>query len=78
MIDAMQELASAVARLPLKHQARIGPLMVRANLHYTERDQITRLIQETASDLQLQIKYLIFDLEATRRERDFYKSKQGY
>jgi hypothetical protein len=33
-------------------------------------------VQEALSQLRLDMKYLLFDLEATRRERDAYK-KQG-
>jgi len=35
------------------------------------------LVQEALSQLRLDMKYLVFDLEATRRERDAYRSKPG-
>jgi hypothetical protein len=31
------------------------------------------LVQEALSQLRLDMKYLVFDLEATRRERDGYR-----
>lgn len=34
------------------------------------RTRIIQLVQEALSQLRLDMKYLIFDLEATRRERD--------
>ena len=34
---------------------------------------ILSLVQEALSQLRLDMKYLVFDLEATRRERDAYK-----
>lgn len=34
------------------------------------KQRIIALIQEASQQLRLDIKYLIFDLEATRRERD--------
>jgi hypothetical protein len=35
------------------------------------------LIQEALSQLRMDMKYLMFDLEATRRERDDYKNALG-
>ncbi|MFO0264796.1 MAG: transcriptional regulator, partial [Planctomycetota bacterium] len=44
-------------------------------VEYTKRRRkILDLIQEALSQLRLDLKYLMFDLEATRRERDLYKS----
>jgi len=34
-----------------------------------------QLIQDALGQLRLDMKYLMFDLEATRRERDEYKTK---
>lgn len=39
------------------------------------RRSILALVQDTLSQLRLDMKYLMFDLEATRRERDEYKEK---
>jgi hypothetical protein len=37
------------------------------------RRRILTLVQEALGQLRLDMKYLVFDLEATRRERDEYK-----
>ena len=37
------------------------------------RRRILNLVQEALSQLRLDMKYLVFDLEATRRERDALK-----
>ena len=37
------------------------------------RRRIMNLVQEALSQLRLDMKYLLFDLEATRRERDDYR-----
>jgi len=43
-------------------------------VEYTRRRRrILNLIQEALSQLRMDMKYLMFDLEATRRERDSYK-----
>jgi len=36
----------------------------------TRRTRILRICQEALSQLRLDLKYLVFDLEATRKERD--------
>lgn len=38
--------------------------------HVTFRDNVLRLIRESVEQLRMDLKYLSFDLEATRRERD--------
>jgi len=37
------------------------------------RRRILTLVQEALSQLRLDMKYLVFDLEATRRERDEFR-----
>jgi hypothetical protein len=39
------------------------------------RRRILTLVQDALSQLRLDMKYLMFDLEATRRERDEYRRK---
>lgn len=34
-------------------------------------------IQETLGEIRLNLKYIAFDLEATKRERDAYKERLG-
>ncbi len=51
---------------------------VSASLESTRRRQrILALVQEALSQLRLDMKYLLFDLEATRRERNRYKEITG-
>jgi hypothetical protein len=37
------------------------------------RRRILAMVQDALSQLRLDLKYLMFDLEATRRERDEYR-----
>ncbi len=39
------------------------------------RRRILSLVQDALSQLRLDMKYLMFDLEATRRERDEFREK---
>lgn len=42
---------------------------------HKRRDNVLNLVQEALSQLRLDLKYLTFDLEATRRERDTLKER---
>ncbi len=64
------ELSSLVAALPALHRARLQPALDRVIDSTRRRRRILTLVQEALSQLRLDMKYLMFDLEATRRERD--------
>jgi hypothetical protein len=64
------DLASAVAALPAEYRSRLETLMYRVVDSTKRRRRILNLVQEALSQLRLDMKYLVFDLEATRRERD--------
>jgi hypothetical protein len=66
----VSELAAAVSQLPAEHRSRLEPLMSRVVDSTKRRRRILNLVQEALSQLRLDMKYLVFDLEATRRERD--------
>ena len=69
------DLAAAVALLPVEERLRIEPLLTRVVDSSTRRRRILTLVQDALSQLRLDMKYLMFDLEATRRERDEYRRK---
>ena len=69
----LQEMAKAIESLPARYQEKVAPAMQRVVQCSTRRRRILNLVQEALSQLRLDMKYLIFDLEATRRERDEYK-----
>lgn len=64
------ELSRAIAELPVEHQANLQVLTSRVIESTQRRKRILNLVQEALSQLRLDMKYLMFDLEATRRERD--------
>jgi hypothetical protein len=64
------DLAAAVAALPAEARTKLEPLMFRVVDSTKRRRRILNLVQEALSQLRLDMKYLVFDLEATRRERD--------
>lgn len=67
------DLKAAVNELPVEHRAKLEVLMGRVVDSTKRRRKIMNLVQDALSQLRLDMKYLLFDLEATRRERDDYK-----
>jgi cell division protein FtsB len=66
----LMELKKQVEHLPLANRQHLLPLCERL-YHYTRlHSRLLRIAQEAVDQLQLDVKYLHFDVEATRRERD--------
>lgn len=71
----MMELASSIQALPAADRQKIEPLFQRVLESTKRRRRILNLVQDALSQLRVDMKYLMFDLEATRRERDEYRRK---
>ena len=69
----MHELLTAVSSLPTEYQALLDPILSRVVESTKRRRRILNLVQDALSQLRLDMKYLVFDLEATRRERDDFR-----
>jgi hypothetical protein len=69
------ELVAAVRDLPPEHRLQIDPIVSRVVETTKRRRRILNLVQDALSQLRLDMKYLMFDLEATRRERDDYRQQ---
>jgi hypothetical protein len=70
----LTDLINAIQQLPPEHQTHLTNPLNRVVEYTRRRRRILNLIQDALSQLRLDMKYLMFDLEATRRERDSYKS----
>ena len=70
----LNELIAKVGDLPQEYQTQLKPSLDRVIEYTRRRRRILNLIQEALSQLRLDMKYLMFDLESTRRERDEYKN----
>ena len=66
----LSDLVQAVAGLPAEFSKQLGPVVQRVIETTRRRKRILSLVQEALSQLRLDTKYLMFDLESTRRERD--------
>ena len=74
----LQELASSIAQCSTLAPQVKGPLCQSLNRvldMVTRRRRILDLVQEALAQLRLDVKYLMFELEVTRRERDELKSR---
>ncbi|MFC1757703.1 transcriptional regulator [Planctomycetota bacterium] len=71
----IQNLFDAIATLPVEFQAIMKPHAAKVANTHIRRNRLNKLIQEALTQLRLDIKYLEFDLQATRSERDQYKAE---
>jgi len=71
----LSELVEAIERLPLHQRGEINEILSRVVDSTRRRRRILNLVQEALGQLRLDMKYLMFDLEATRRERDEYRQQ---
>ncbi len=70
------ELVQMITALPANFRSEIEPVLERVVESTRRRRRILTLVQEALSQLRLDMKYLVFDLEATRRERDSYRQQR--
>lgn len=68
--NELAELQALVASLPAEHRPKLEAALGTLAQSTRRRRRILNLVQEALSQLRLDMKYLLFDLEATRRERD--------
>jgi hypothetical protein len=71
----LQRLVAAVHSLPAEHSGEVLVALERVVESTKRRRRILTLVQDALSQLRLDMKYLMFDLEATRRERDDLQAK---
>ncbi len=70
----LNDLITAIGDLPAEYRRHLENPLNRVVEYTRRRRRILNLIQEALSQLRMDMKYLMFDLEATRRERDSYKA----
>ena len=75
MPSDLAELIEAVERLPLPQRGELDEILSRVVDSTRRRRRILNLVQEALGQLRLDMKYLMCDLEATRRERDEYRQQ---
>lgn len=71
----MQELARLVDAISGPEKIALSVAYERVADSILRRRRILNLVQEALSQLRLDVKYMMFDLETTRRERDQLQSQ---
>lgn len=69
------DLRDYLEKLPLPVREHLVPLCERVGHFARLQNRLVRIAQDAVDQLQLDVKYLAFDLEATRRERDELRSR---
>jgi hypothetical protein len=69
------DLQKVIEALPGPQRLSIQPAFQRVVESTNRRRKILQLVQDSIGQLRLDMKYLVFDLEATRRERDAYQAQ---
>ncbi len=65
----LQELFAELGTLPPEQQKRIQPLLEQTRMMHETISTNRREIEDVLSSWRLELKYLLFALEATHRER---------
>lgn len=69
------DLAKQIAKLPQPCRENMDAVYEQVVDSIRRRRRILSLVQEALSQLRLDIKYLMFDLDATKQERDALQEK---
>jgi hypothetical protein len=72
-IHELAELLRLVDALPEGCRSPFYPVLDRLAASLERRQQMLGYVQDSLNQMSLDLKYMIFDLEATRRERDEYR-----
>ena len=69
----LQQLLAKIDELPEEQRPKLEELAAETQERHTRMRKTLGELQESLDYLRLTVKYLVFDLEATRRERDNFK-----
>lgn len=70
ILEELHPLLREIEKLPKEMQAGLRRALEDYNVDRTRRKRVLNLVHEALGQLRLDMMYLIFDLVATRRERD--------
>jgi hypothetical protein len=74
----LRELHTHLKQLPLVWREKMLPLCDRLAQYTRLQQRLVNIAQDAVDQLQLDVKYLTFDLEVTRRERDDLLRELGF
>jgi hypothetical protein len=76
-VHELTELLRLVDALPVQYRPDFYAVMDRLTACLERRQRMLGYVQDSLNQMSLDLKYLLFDLEATRRERDEYRNLLG-
>ncbi len=68
--DDLKIVSSVIQTLPGEYQRTLEGALTQLNNSLNRKTRILQTVQDALGQLRVDVKYLMFDLEATRRERD--------
>ena len=71
--ERLAELLSEIATLPASQRSKLELLVADTKKRHQQLRASASNVQESLDYLRLAIKYLLFDLEATRRENSYLR-----
>jgi predicted nucleic acid-binding Zn-ribbon protein len=71
--DRLSELMRQIERLPAEQRADVQRLIEETRGQHDRVKKTLAELQEALDYLRLSVKYLVFDLEATRRENEYLR-----
>jgi len=74
-IRDLTELLRLADGLPTEYQTDFYKILDRLTACVERRQRMLGYVQDALSQMSLDLKYLVFDLEVTRRERDEYRNR---
>jgi len=71
--NKLDELMKEIAVLPKDQRAKLNEVAEQTKQRHAKLQKTVHDLQESLDYLRLSIKYLVFDLEATRRENGYLR-----
>ena len=69
----LAELVQEIGTMPANERSKLEALAQQTRQRHEKLKQTVSSLQDSIDYLRLSIKYLLFDLEATRRENDYLR-----
>ena len=73
----LKELVNEIGTVPLPQQKKLISWTKKAGIYQKHLKKSSNALQESLDYLRVSIKYMLFDLEATRRENSYLKKLLG-
>lgn len=71
--NKLTELLGEIGEMPAGEREKLEQLATETKDRHDKMKKTMRELQESLDYLRLSVKYLVFDLEATRRENDYLR-----